>query len=652
MKNAKSKSCNCERCKSKNEKQSVAKEVVSPQEVIQPRVAGTTLSAFKTATGFCRTTYGWDITKQVDQSSWNLFEGDQALANYIINVTKDAGATVYGVSGQISVTNGGAVTTENLTIVDQVEYKIGTGQFIDLPGASITFYPAQLSPGETGVYNYEILFTPVQDAIYRNVAHITITNHSGNDTIFGTPFGPDPKADFSLSSQCQLVNDCVHVNDPLIGINNEVVCNSTILYGSKLFSCANHGTNINTVMLTGDNNYQKTAMASVAINCYSLDVSKTAFTSFTRTWNWTVNKVANPTSLILQAGECFNVNYSINASATYVDSDFNVHGTITVRNPAPIPAMINNVTDLITCNGLGAPIEGVLINNPPSFPLVIPAGDSVTFDYSASIPSNAACTNTATAILQNYQYNFDDEDGVVANPIGTSEFSGSVMFSFSNANITEVNKCAIVHDSNINGPQNVQVCAPNSYSTQYISSICGDCENANRTEVNVVTLSSAQNQSIVLATASASVNVTTACVHGCTLTQGYWKTHSVHGPARFPNDTWYLLPQVNNQSLGPETPFFLSGQTWYQVFLTNPAGNPYYVLAHQYMAAVLNKLAGADSTAADACLAFAVTFFNKYTPAQANALRSTNADRKQALNCAVTLDKYNNGIIGPGHCSE
>lgn len=151
----------------------------------------------------------------------------------------------------------------------------------------------------------------------------------------------------------------------------------------------------------------------------------------------------------------------------------------------------------------------------------------------------------------------------------------------------------------------------------------------------------------VLASASETVHVTVPCVQGCTLTQGYWKTHSEQGPAPYDN-TWAQLAN------GASTPFFLSGKTWYQVFWTPPAGgNVYYQLAHQYMAAVLNKLNGASSTASvDSAISSATTFFNTYTPAQAGAFAKNSAGRSSAQALASTLGSYNEGTIGPGHCDE
>jgi hypothetical protein len=132
---------------------------------------------------------------------------------------------------------------------------------------------------------------------------------------------------------------------------------------------------------------------------------------------------------------------------------------------------------------------------------------------------------------------------------------------------------------------------------------------------------------------------------GCTLTWGYWKTHSYHGPAAHPDDTWNLI-----QPNGVDSPFFSSGQTYYQVLQTEPkGGNAYYILAHQYIAAELNMLNDASSTAeVDAAMAWAEDFFNTYGPSDT----FSKALRASIVNNAGTLGSYNEGLIGPGHCSE
>jgi hypothetical protein len=135
---------------------------------------------------------------------------------------------------------------------------------------------------------------------------------------------------------------------------------------------------------------------------------------------------------------------------------------------------------------------------------------------------------------------------------------------------------------------------------------------------------------------------------GCTLTPGYWKTHSEFGTAPY-DDTWAQLPN------GASTIFFTpkNTQTYYQVLWTSPAGNAYYQLSFQYIAAGLNFLAGA-SVPSEVQTAYntATTLFNTYTPAQIGALRGSNALRQQFIALAGILGDYNSGITGPGHCDD
>jgi hypothetical protein len=130
---------------------------------------------------------------------------------------------------------------------------------------------------------------------------------------------------------------------------------------------------------------------------------------------------------------------------------------------------------------------------------------------------------------------------------------------------------------------------------------------------------------------------------GCTRTLGYWKTHSKYGPAPY-DATW--------AEIGEDTAFFLSGKTYYQTMWTNPAGGQvYWSLAHQFIAAELNVLAGASipGDVLDAWLA-AKTIFETKTPSQVGRANTTLG--QQAVALAGILDEYNNGVTGPGHCRD
>jgi hypothetical protein len=173
--------------------------------------SGTTLMATKTATGFYerRVDYDWTLTRTATPTSLTVPPRATGAYDSTLTATRTlvSSTEVTGVRGEICVTNDGAVATEGLTIVDQVQYKTGRGTYRDLPGGSFTLSPSEpLGPGETRCFTYDIAFTPVAGAEYRNTARVTITNHSGS---LGTPTGPGGgsgvAANFALPSTYTLI---------------------------------------------------------------------------------------------------------------------------------------------------------------------------------------------------------------------------------------------------------------------------------------------------------------------------------------------------------------------------------------------------------------------------------------------------------------
>jgi len=128
----------------------------------------------------------------------------------------------------------------------------------------------------------------------------------------------------------------------------------------------------------------------------------------------------------------------------------------------------------------------------------------------------------------------------------------------------------------------------------------------------------------------------------CTLSAGYWSTHSEYGPSLY-DETWAMLTN------GADTPFFLSGQSYYEVINADPEGNAYYILAQQYIAAELNFLRGADPAAVQAEFDAATALFGQYTPDEAAALEGQ--PRQTWIDLASILNDYNNGYVGPGYCT-
>jgi hypothetical protein len=137
---------------------------------------------------------------------------------------------------------------------------------------------------------------------------------------------------------------------------------------------------------------------------------------------------------------------------------------------------------------------------------------------------------------------------------------------------------------------------------------------------------------------------------GCTYTQGYWGSK--------PGVVW-------PDGFDRNAPFYLSGLTWQQILDGSVGGNGYFILAHQYIAAVLNQANGACAPdGVQTTLTLATAWFNANT--QGTEKIGTGPSAIPATGCYVAgscgtqkdwgaiLDDYNNGVYpgSPGHCAE
>lgn len=379
-------------------------------------------------------------------------------------------------------------------------------------------------------------------------------------------------------------------------------------------------------------NPDRLILGSVLQTTPAILVTKTAQAKFKRVHSWEVSKSANTSDLVLSPGQTALVNYTVTGSNTYADADWAVFGTITIKNRNPIytgddvSIVIESVDDLVS--------PTALISFPVTFPYVLQGQETIVGTYTALVgaPGAGSGVTTVTASRGNE----------------TEVFSATASWDFSNPSteIDVIDECVVVTDSLTGELGNFCVGSTTGYLIEYQAEI-GPFEACGNFEVeNLVT--AVANDTGSTSSDAWIVSVTVPCVGGCTLSQGYWKTHSEHGPAPY-DDTWSRL------SYGANTVFFNSGKTYYNVLKTAPAGNVYYILAPQFIAAELNQLNGAamPPDVLSAYNAAANLFGNaSYTPSYINGLKGSSSLRKQFISLAATLEEYNTGITGPGHCSE
>ncbi|MEZ5358802.1 MAG: DNRLRE domain-containing protein [Candidatus Zixiibacteriota bacterium] len=136
---------------------------------------------------------------------------------------------------------------------------------------------------------------------------------------------------------------------------------------------------------------------------------------------------------------------------------------------------------------------------------------------------------------------------------------------------------------------------------------------------------------------------------GCTRTIGYWKTHAGFG--KQDDMVTQYLPIWLGEADGAKSLYVADAKTAVDVLKMKTYGRPFNGITKLYaqlLAAKLNVAAGADDGAIADIITKADTFLAEYDWTDWWKL---NFNKKiKVLRWMCKLDKYNNGIIGPGHC--
>lgn len=548
-------------------------------------------------------TWDWNIAKNGSLAELVLQVGQTAPVDYTVTVTGTAVDSGWTVSGQVVFQN----TTTGPVVVNSVLVQIDGGITVT-PTCPVTF-PHTLPAGNLVACSFT---SPLPDGSSRTATVVvdsaTGTASASKAITFGAPA--------SVSGQTVSVFDSMAGDlGTVTGDTNPTVKIFTYTKNIGPYGeCGNYKAP-NTAKLVG---LHKTASWIVRVNvpCGGklAITSHTVSTSFDRAWSWDITKSGSTQSLALALGASATVNYTVTVTGFPTDSGWAMGGAFSFTNLGGAPVNVSSVSADLT-GGLHAdPSCGI------SFPADIAPGQVVNCTYATSLPDGSARTSTAS----------------VNSALGTLTDDQSVTFG---TPTTVSGQTINVTDSLVGSLGSVTGSTNPTVRTFTYSYQVGPYNTCGSYKVTNTAAIVETNQS---AKWDVNVNVECAPSGGCTLTQGYWKTHSRLGPAPY-DPAWRNIGSAEEQ-----TTFFLSGMSWYSVFNTSPRGNVYYILAVQYMAAKLNVLNGAATTpAVSTAITAAETFFNTYTP---TATLSSSV-RNAAIANATLLDNYNNGRIGPGHCS-
>lgn len=177
----------------------------------------------------------------------------------------------------------------------------------------------------------------------------------------------------------------VLVRDPLVGFNETIA--SLGSGESKRFTvtttAGNTGLIVNTVNVTGTltaNSETVTQSDDCTTRVWELGVSKSATTTYTRTFTWEITKTVAPAQVDLFDGQTAPVTYTVLLTKSAPsDGGFVEAGFIVISNPAPIAATVSRVTDTLP----GA--TNMVVSCPSGVPFALGAYQQVTCSYGSPV---------------------------------------------------------------------------------------------------------------------------------------------------------------------------------------------------------------------------------------------------------------------------
>lgn len=658
----------------------------------------------KTADGEWTRMHDWTLDKAADPDAIEMYDGDTHDVDYTITATKTPWGT-FTVSGVIEVSDPLDQGFSVNSVADSIIFAAD--------GTNTPFHPtlncADVDDASDVIHRCTYELTLSSKAYAFLAAGGTGVNSATADMdLNGDPYGVigPANANFAFPADPEAsFGDTMDLDDTMLpGDPDHTFPGSGAFDYTHTFACnADEGDNPNTATGTFSTGPSTSGEASdsenVTVDCHAVEVEKTALTRFDRDFDWTPDKdiVVRPEDLTVEdkalhcsllasgpytgnylcdditikipMGSVYDTVYSLTATKDAgTDSGMQVYGVITVSWPAdaPEPVFTGDPADVLEyAAGLPASIDAVVSN-------CVLGTNQITCDYVADVGDQRSGNNEASVERPHVCYASDGSVQACEVP-GSSTYTGSQGFSFGDPT-TVADDCVALSDL-FNGtaglnlgpmPAEFPVADPVCDSTTlYLSGspvpgvdldIYAEWAPEGFEEFdpqctfyvpNLLNL--ALDDSLVRSDeAVIGVEVPDACNQGCTLTQGYWKTHAnVPGKPQFSkkrDDHWDMVG-----AQAESTTFFLSDTSWIGVFWKAPKGNAYYNLAHQYMAAKLNGYAEASVPPSVAtAIANAEAWFSTYGPSAG----FWKSNKQAVMQAAGTLGSYNEGDLGPGHCSE
>ena len=406
----------------------------------------------------------WDIHKKLqingnefaDQQRWKIFWGDSVYARYVVGLEKKLNDK-YSLHGKITIPlarYADGLTRGPIHIKDVITLE--SGKEIEVPRKNIRCdgydaVPETLDYRGTLVCHYWVYLDKPEDGINRVWVWI------GNEKA-----AKKAEAKFAFTDEPTDVHGHKEVwirdnNFPDQPVRGPYDGSQTRYPYKKHFECdRKHNpywhTNVAQLLVPAVKPVADAAVgaassayrviaedrARIQIECFGLDVKKTAKTKFKRQFDWKIDKRAshrrielagpgwNPKKARKGLPEQVTVRYRVRVKARGTAVDARAWGRIYITNKHPHrPAKVVDVKDVIKKRGTD-PIEAEVFCNGGKkkgtlrLPIWIPAGRTLTCFWRSPLPDTKNRWNVAAAELRNHHH----EVGARPKSAGTTWFKG------------------------------------------------------------------------------------------------------------------------------------------------------------------------------------------------------------------------------------
>lgn len=438
--------------------------------------------------------------------------------------------------------------------------------------------------------------------------------------------------------------------------------------------------------------------AVVPANCSGTtltDAYKTAQGTLTRTdtYTWSVSKLLLTPNVTADNGQCTTLVHRAEATRSLlsVSYTYGVTGTIGVTNGGAVATQSLSITDTIqrNCGGgtgyvyYAGPFTIDISSNP-----ILDPGETGVYSYNIALPApTGACAyrNSVNITILNHsgaKPGCPQCPGTSPCPFGPNPKADfafpiaseptAVVEEHKTASLLDVANANTGYTCSMTPPGAIELipCStpgcvdPCTYSPggdfvscdffKEVCNVAAECDTYSDfcDYIQLMTI----NEPTGVAPLTVSSNTVCAgvysgtCTTGCSLTIGYWKTHAGFNGNNEDRVTEYL-PIVLGSTIPKGINVTSAAQSTAILAFLGDASNGLNKLAAQLLAVRYNQLAnGATISAIASNVTLADSFLGTYGVSRTAWNALSNSLKNSVRNTASTLDAFNNGLLGPGHC--